>query len=123
MKIHDNNHPKTTNYNNNISSKDNPIYLDENNSNVELYPTSIIYEEPELHTTIQNDDPLIKTFERFKKKVGRGSIFNSTITLISFSPLVIMFYSRYAYVITGISYSLILIIIFALNSFFSLYIN
>ena len=123
MKIHDNNHPKTTNYNNNISSKDNPIYLDENNSNVGLYPTSIIYEELVLHTTIQNDDPLIKTFERFKKKVGRGSIFNSTITLISFSPLVIMFYSRYAYVITGISYSLILIIIFALNSFFSLYIN
>ena len=86
-------------------------------------PNSIIYEEPELTTTIQIDDPLLKTFQKFQKKVERGSMFNSTITLISFSPLIIIFFLRFTLDTSGILLCLFLISLFGLNSFFTLYLN
>lgn len=86
-------------------------------------PNSIIYEEPELTTTIQIDDPLLKTFQKFQKKVERGSMFNSTLTLISFSPLIIIFFLKYTLDTSGILLCFSLISLFGLNSFFTLYLN
>ena len=103
-----------------ISNKN---FIDDSSLTKGFQPNSIIYEDPELTTTIQNDDPLLRTFQKFQKKIERGSIFNSTITLISFSPLLTIFFARFAFTVSGILFSFLLISLFAFTSFFTLYLN
>lgn len=106
------------------SAHHNKNYIEDNSTlTKKTQPNSIIYEEPELTTTIQIDDPLLKTFQKFQKKVERGSMFNSTVTLISFSPLIMIFFLRYTLEISGILLCVCLISLFGFNSFFTLYLN
>lgn len=107
----------------NSKKNSNKNFIDDSSLTKGFQPNSIIYEDPELTTTIQNDDPLLQTFQKFQKKIERGSIFNSTITLISFSPLLIIFFARYAFTVSGILFSFLLISLFAFTSFFTLYLN
>ena len=48
-----------------ISNKN---FIDDSSLTKGFQPNSIIYEDPELTTTIQNDDPLLRTFQKFQKK-------------------------------------------------------
>jgi hypothetical protein len=95
--------------------------IDESSSSRHLIPSNIIDESPEYSTTVEYDDPLIKSFQRFQKKITRGSMFNSTITLISFSPTSIILLSRFAFLQTGIFYGVIMYSTLLIASLFSMY--
>ena len=86
-----------------------------------LVPSNIIDESPEYSTTVEYDDQLIENFQKFQKKITRGSMFNSTITLMSFSPTPIIFFMRFAFAQTGIIYGGVLYSFLLIASLYSLY--
>lgn len=96
-------------------------FNDESSTSRHLIPSNIIDESPEYSTTVEYDDQLIENFQKFQKKITRGSMFNSTITLISFSPTPIIFFMRFAFEQTGIIYGVVLYSFLLIASLYSLY--
>ena len=83
-----------------------------------LVPKSIIYEDPELTSSIEfsttND-----TFKKFKNKLSKGYVINSSLTFFSKSPIIMVIFSGYIFNQLGIIYSIIIYIIFGFISFFT----
>lgn len=86
----------------------------------DLIPKSIIYEEPELNTRIEKDITN-NIYLLVKTKTSEGSIINSILTLISFSPTCTFFFVPFAlsfhYMIPGI----LIFMLTALLSYYTLF--
>ena len=83
-----------------------------------LVPKSIIYEDPELTSSIEFSTTN-GTFKKFKNKLTKGFIINSSLTFFSKSPIIFVIFSGYIFNQLGIIYSIIIYFLFAFTSFFT----
>lgn len=67
----------------------------------DLIPKSIIYEDPELTTRIEYEDPKQTEMQKFNNRFKKGSMINSITLLFSFSPILMFLFMPYAIIHTG----------------------
>lgn len=90
------------------------------NDEDDLIPKSIIYEDPELNTKIENDITN-NIYLLVKAKASEGSIMNSIVTLILFSPICTFFYVPFALSFYLMIPGIIIFILTALLSYYTLF--
>lgn len=74
---------------------------DSEESTYDLIPKSIIYEDPELTTRIEYEDPKQTKMQKFNNKFKRGSMINSIVLLFSVSPFVMFVFLPYVIIHIG----------------------
>lgn len=98
-----------------IQKKPKPQVLTADN----IFPRSIIYEDPELTSSIEFTESNIGGIKKFTKKFAQGTIFNSIFKLFYSSPFITIIFYPYAFVQCGFVIGLIVFTLIALNSYFT----
>lgn len=98
-----------------IQKKPKPQILNPDN----IFPRSIIYEDPELTSSIEFTESNIGGIQKLTKKFSQGTIFNSIFKLFYSSPFITIIFYPYAFVQCGFVIGLIVFTLVALNSYFT----
>ena len=85
----------------------------------DIFPDSIIDEEPELASSLDISESNIDYTFTIKRFFSKGFLANSTITLFYQSPLIILLYYPYAFYYTGFIFGIVFLCLLLLNSYFT----
>lgn len=98
-----------------IPKKQKPQVLNADN----IYPKSIIDEDPELTSSIEFTESNIGGIQKLTKKFSQGTMFNSIFKLFYSSPFITIIFYPYAFIQCGFVIGFIIFTLIALNSYFT----
>ena len=84
-----------------------------------IYPRSIIDEDPELTSSIEYTQSNVGGLDKITRKFSRGTIFNSIFTLFYNSPFITILFFPYAFSKCGFIIGLVVLTLISLNSYFT----